>query len=86
MFYCQRFFYYTSPVIQDINIPSKDFVFLHPVSPLLLFTYTLYPRIYNPFTLKDYLGLAMELINIFEMITDLKYIHNYNSIWVAVSL
>ena len=69
------------------DIPSKDFIFLHSASPLLLFTYTLYPRIYNPFTLKDYLGLAMELINIFdimEMITDLKYIHNYSSVWLAI--
>ena len=48
-------------------------------------TYTLYPRTHEPFELPDYLGLAMELINIFdimEMIADLKHIISCGTIWV----
>ena len=44
----------------------------------------LYPRRYKAFTLKDYLGLVMELINVFdimEMMTDVKYMHKYERIW-----
>ena len=50
-------------------------------------TYTLYPRTYEPFELPDYLGLAMELINIFdimEMMADLKYIISYGTLWVVI--
>ena len=49
-------------------------------------TYTLYPRTDEPFEPSDYLGLAMELTDIFdimEMMADLKYIISCGTLWVV---
>ena len=49
--------------------------------------HTLYPKTYEPFTLKDYFGLAMELINIsdiMELMAELKYIISCGTIWVGL--
>ena len=72
---------------QNDDISSKGFVLLHSASPLLLVTYTLYLRTYEPFELPDYLGLAMELINIFdimEIMADLRYIIPCGTLWIVI--
>ena len=55
------------------------------MSPLILLTFILYPRFGKKFALNDYLGLALELINVFdimEMTDDLQYINNYGYFWL----
>ena len=57
------------------------------MSPLILITFILYPRYGNNFALNDYLGLALELINIFdimEMTDDIQYINNYDVFWLIL--
>ena len=56
------------------------------MSPLILLTFILYPRFGKNFALNDYLGLALELINIFDimvMTDDLQYINNYGYFWLS---
>ena len=56
-------------------------------TPILFLTYVLYPRNCKKFALSEYLGLAMELINIsdiMEITPDIKYIKNYGTAWVVV--
>ena len=65
-------------------IGENDFIFLQMVSPLILLTFILYPRYGQKFKVNDYLGLALELINIFDimdMTDDLHYVNNYNQAW-----
>lgn len=65
-------------------IGENDFIFLQMVSPLILLTFILYPRYGQKFKVNDYLGLALELINIFDimdMTDDLYYVNNYNQAW-----
>ena len=65
-------------------IGENDFIFLQMVSPLILLTFILYPRYGQNFKVNDYLGLALELINIFDimdMTHDLHYVNNYNQAW-----
>ena len=56
------------------------------MSPLILLTFILYPRL-KDFELKDYLGLALELINIFdimELTDDIQYINDYGIFWLIL--
>ena len=56
------------------------------MSPLILLTFILYPRFGKNFALNDYLGLALELINIFDimvMTDDLQHINNYGYFWLS---
>lgn len=69
------------------DIENVDFIFLQIVAPLIFFTFILYPRHGQTFQLNDYLGLALQLINIFDimgMVSDLKFINDYGGVWLAV--
>ena len=70
-------------------IEENDLIFLQMVSPLILLTFILYPRYGQKFKVNDYLGLALELINIFDimdMTDDLHYVNKYNQAWFVTYL
>ena len=70
-------------------IEENDLIFLQMVSPLILLTFILYPRYGQKFKVNDYLGLALELINIFDimdMTNDLHYVNKYNQAWFVTYL
>ena len=91
---CKIFFQCQPEVAKNItqsaqpeDISSRDFVFLQLATPILFLTYVLYPRSCKEIALSEYLGLAMELVNIFDImniIPDIKYISNYGTAWVVV--
>ena len=69
------------------DIENADFIFLQIAAPLIFFTFILYPRHGQTFQLNDYLGLALQLINIFDimgMVSGLKFINDYGGAWLAV--
>ena len=57
------------------------------MSPLILLTFILHPRYGKNVAHNDYLGLALELINIFdimELTDDIQYINNYGIFWLIL--
>ena len=69
------------------DIENADFIFLQIAAPLIFFTFILYPRHGQTFQLNDYLGLALQLINIFDimgMVSGLNFINDYGGAWLAV--
>ena len=64
-----------------------DYILLQIVSPLIFFTFILYPRYVRNLQLNEFLGLALELINIFDImdiVSDLKFINNYGRGWHGI--
>ena len=52
-----------------------------------MLTFILYPRYGKNVALNDYLGLALELINIFdimELTDDIQYINDYGIFWLVL--
>ena len=65
----------------------SDFIFLQMVMPLLMFSFIIYPLPQKAYVLSEYLGIALEFMNAFDimdMLSDLSFALQYGTIWVVV--
>ena len=65
----------------------SDFIFLQMVMPLLMFSFIIYPLPQKAYVLSEYLGIALEFMNAFDimdMLSDLSFTLQYGLIWVVV--
>lgn len=69
------------------EVPMSDFILLQMVMPILLATFITYPLPRRGYTSSEYLGIAVEFMNAFDimdMIADVSFVEKYGTKWVVL--
>ena len=69
------------------SVATADFIILQLAITILMLTYIVYPLPKRAYVLRDYLGLAAEFLNAFDvmdMVSDIAYIRHCDIGWIVV--
>ena len=72
---------------KDVKISMTDYIMLHVPMVILLLAYMLYPFPKRAYVLGEYLAIAIEFINAFDIMdmqSDIKFVIHYGPAWVAL--
>ena len=73
--------------IKDIEIPMMDYIMLQIAMVILLLAYMLYPLPKRAYVLGEYLAIAIEFMNAFDimdMLSDIEFVIHYGLFWVVL--
>ena len=72
---------------KDVKISMTDYIMLHVPMVILLLAYMLYPFPKRAYVLGEYLAIAIEFMNAFDIMdmqSDIKFVIHYGPSWVAL--
>ena len=72
---------------KDVKISMTDYIMLHVPMVILLLAYMLYPFPKRAYVLGEYLAIAIEFMNAFDIMdmqSDIKFVIHYGLFWVVL--